>query len=286
MKPCIVIPVHNRRQLTLACLSHLAAIGELQTHSVLVVDDGSTDGTSTAIRTRFPTVQVLSGSGDLWWTGAIALGMTQAFSDGATAVCWLNDDCHPELNTLGKLALYAADHPRTIVVPTASDATTGAPIVVGFVGRKPVSRPDNASIAMELDGASGFCVWVPRSVWESIGVPDARAFPHYYGDTSYTLRARKAGGHVTLLSDPAVRLVNYRQRAMTPKCYRERLSESKHAWRATFWSPRSPFRLPTLFNYQCARYGYVAGPALALARGLGWQLDWLTGSVRSRPAQE
>jgi GT2 family glycosyltransferase len=69
----IVIPAHNRKPLTLACLESLAR----QTFSdfaVAVVDDGSTDGTSEAIQEAFPQVHLILGSGDLWWTRATNLG--------------------------------------------------------------------------------------------------------------------------------------------------------------------------------------------------------------------
>jgi GT2 family glycosyltransferase len=39
----IIIPVHNRKTLTLACLENLKTNGDLNKHHVIVVDDGSGD---------------------------------------------------------------------------------------------------------------------------------------------------------------------------------------------------------------------------------------------------
>jgi len=36
----IIIPVHNRKALTLACLENLKTNGDLQKYHVIVVDDG------------------------------------------------------------------------------------------------------------------------------------------------------------------------------------------------------------------------------------------------------
>ena len=58
----IVIPVYNRRDITRNCLLSLRE----QTHTdfqVVVIDDGSTDGTSEMIQKEFPEVVLLMGDG-------------------------------------------------------------------------------------------------------------------------------------------------------------------------------------------------------------------------------
>ena len=60
----IIIPVHNRKQITLKCLENLDKSGDLQQYHVVVVDDGSTDGTTEAINNLFPDVKVLPGDGN------------------------------------------------------------------------------------------------------------------------------------------------------------------------------------------------------------------------------
>ena len=45
----IIIPVHNRKAITLQCLNTLKNNGDLGQYHVVVVDDGSTDGTAEAI---------------------------------------------------------------------------------------------------------------------------------------------------------------------------------------------------------------------------------------------
>ncbi len=65
----IVTPVHNRKATTLQCLKSLSRIDAegLDIH-VVVVDDGSTDGTGDAIRAEYPEVEVVRGDGSLWVT--------------------------------------------------------------------------------------------------------------------------------------------------------------------------------------------------------------------------
>ena len=286
MKPWIVIPVHNRRALTLACAQNLDTVGAFQKSHVLVVDDGSTDGTAQALGETFPQIEILRGSGDLWWTGAITAGMSHAFAHGASAVCWLNDDCHLQLDTLDRLQTIARENPRALIAPTCVADATGQPISAGgFVGRSAIGAIDEPML--EVDGVSGFCLWVTREVWQAVGAPDAKSFPHYYGDTAYMLAAKRAGCRIILLRDVRVTLVDYRERAATPGQYvlQKRASgQSKKLWDDTFSSKRSPFRLATMFAYLRLRYGAVTGTALAMVRFCAWQWSWL--SARRKPLRE
>jgi len=273
-QPWIVIPAHNRRELTLSCLRHLEALGECARHTVLVVDDGSTDGTADAVRYGFPSVRVLQGDGQLWWTGAIALGMRAAFAEGATAVCWLNDDCHPAAGTLAALAAFGAQHPRTLTAPVCVDDVRGAPVANAFIGRTALAT--SAQAEQPVDGLSGFCVWIPRQVWEIAGVPDAARFPHYYGDNAYALRVRRRGGNAVLLTQPRAHLVAYQARPLSvSELVRRQTSPAKRSWGAVFAVTGSPFRLKTQFHYLVLRYGFFAGTLLWLLRAARWQSQWL-----------
>ncbi len=55
----ILIPVHNRKQTTLACLGVLGQNGDLERYHVVIVDDGSTDGTAEAIHSLYPDITIL-----------------------------------------------------------------------------------------------------------------------------------------------------------------------------------------------------------------------------------
>jgi GT2 family glycosyltransferase len=88
----VVIPAHNNRELTESCLAHL----ERQTveHSVTVVDDGSTDGTSSALAERWPDVHVITSERARGFVWACNTGV--AARDGDVVVLLNNDvDCHP-----------------------------------------------------------------------------------------------------------------------------------------------------------------------------------------------
>ena len=68
MKIAILMTCHNRRETTLRCLRGLPSDVE-----VYLVDDGSTDGTDEAVKATFPKVNVIRGTGNLYWAKGMEL---------------------------------------------------------------------------------------------------------------------------------------------------------------------------------------------------------------------
>ena len=274
----IIIPVHNRRETTLACLRHLRDTGDLGRCHVIVVDDGSSDHTGEAVQSEFPHVEILRGDGNLWWTGAVALGMRHANLAAVDTICWLNDDCLPVAGALDALFAEANMAPGQVVAAACYNAETRELVPNAFLGRERVMP--SAAGKSRADGLSGFCVALPRAVWTAIGLPDAGQFPHYFGDNAYTLIAARAGFPVVLLGSARANLTAFHappslgEIAKSAEGWRER-------WDQVLVSPKSPYRLRTLFAYQRLKYGWIIGTAIALGRSLKWiaQLAW----CRRRP---
>lgn len=197
---CIVIPAHNRRETTLRCLQRLQEGGDLDRLRVIVVDDGSTDGTAAAVRARFSTVTLLTGDGNLWWTGAITRGMRHAVELGAEHVLWLNDDTLPEPGALSFL-LEESRRSDSITggvcfLPGESTPAYGG-VRKTWWDLKRLGNPGAATVA--CDALHGNLVCVPATTIRTIGLPDAENLPHAGGDFDYTLRARRAGIPVLLV---------------------------------------------------------------------------------------
>jgi GT2 family glycosyltransferase len=192
----IIIPVHDRKAITLSCLKALKQYGELERYHVVIVDDGSKDGTGTAIREQYPDVEILIGNGNLWWTGAIALGMQYAYEQGAEFFIWLNDDCQFAADTLNHLVDFGRSHPDSIIGCQGFEA--GSDGAIAFGGKRKTwqgYRFLQAAIGqvVSCDLLSGNIVCIPRTVVETIGYPDPQLVPHYGGDSLFLIRAKKAG---------------------------------------------------------------------------------------------
>ena len=75
----VLLTCHNRRNKTLSCLKSLLGsnLSNVFNFDVYLVDDGSADGTSEAVKLEYPKTRILLGNGNLFWAG----GMRLAFSE-------------------------------------------------------------------------------------------------------------------------------------------------------------------------------------------------------------
>lgn len=198
----VILPVHNRKAVTLKCLAHLKEQGDLNAYHIIVIDDGSTDGTSQAIASQYPTVHLLKGDGNLWWTGAIKLGMEYAVSKGSRYCVWLNDDTLPEANSIRSLIEHCDKHPKTIAAANVLDPHTHKPSYGGVIRQKLKILPIFANKqSVFCNGLSGNLVCINSDLISAIGYPNNRLSPHYYGDVIYTHCAQFAGYQLVLLHD-------------------------------------------------------------------------------------
>lgn len=197
----IIIPVFNRWNFTKVCIAKL----QKQTYKkfkIIVVDDGSTDSTSTNLKLNYPDVVVLKGDGTLWWTGGINLGIDYALKNGATSIITLNNDTIPEYDYVEQLKSASEQVPNALIGSTGIDVQTKE---INFCGEqihwlsdsalslKDSLRKEEQVGLHEVSYFPGRGLWIPKIVFESIGLFDRETFPHYMADYDFTLRAKKAG---------------------------------------------------------------------------------------------
>ncbi|HAC64800.1 MAG TPA: glycosyltransferase family 2 protein [Cyanothece sp. UBA12306] len=200
----IIIPVHNRKLTTLNCLKTLETNGDLQRYHVIVIDDGSTDGTTQAIESLYPEVVILAGDGNLWWTGAIKKGMEYAYQQGAEYFIWLNDDTLPSQKTIFSLVSSCDKFSHKIV--SGQCYATAELLIPTYGGQKKkflslqqLSAAPNQII--ECDCMNGNLVCLPRSVVDKIGFPDSDKFPQTSADVVYTWQAKQVGFQLETLGN-------------------------------------------------------------------------------------
>ncbi len=98
----IVTPVFNRRDFTYNYLKSLSN-QTFKDFKVIIVDDGSSDGTSKMITEQFPDIILLKKEGDLWWSESTNIGVKHAIGLDATRILTMNDDTLLEPNLIEKL---------------------------------------------------------------------------------------------------------------------------------------------------------------------------------------
>lgn len=213
-KVSIIIPVHNRRETTLKCLKSLSRINNDQLEvGIIVVDDGSTDGTDEAIRNSFPHVEILKGDGNLWFTGGTNRGIEHALEQNPDYILTINDDEVFDENFLHYMFDCAEKNPRSVVgsllllwdtphklfqtSPKWNTWTGGfrhwQNQTVWTVPHKP----------WEVEIVVGNCVLYPVEAINEVGLMNEKRYQHY-GDAEYTPRMRRNGWR--LLIEPRARV--------------------------------------------------------------------------------
>ena len=90
-KVSIIIPCFNGWKYTNECL--ISVFNSTYCNfDVILVNDGSTDETSSALREFFPQVIEVNGNGNLWWSKSMNLGFEIAKGLSSEYVLVLNND--------------------------------------------------------------------------------------------------------------------------------------------------------------------------------------------------
>ncbi|WP_426491040.1 glycosyltransferase family 2 protein [Hymenobacter sp. 102] len=197
----IVIPVFNRKEFTRACLQSLRR-QTFTTFRVVVVDDGSTDGTAQMLREDFAEVLVEQGDGNLFWTAGVNLGIRRALQDGASLIMTLNNDVVAAPDFVADMLAKSAQHPTAVLGALELDIATGQPVYGGetldwrtntrhdLLAELPTHRRYGLHPVTYLPGRG---LLIPRVVLDTIGLFDEKRLPHYLADFDYTSVARRHG---------------------------------------------------------------------------------------------
>lgn len=197
----VLIPAHNNKPEVLSllrCLEHQSYQG----CNVVLVDDGSTDGTDKEVASRFQGVTILRGDGNLWWTGANVLGINHILCHAKQEdyVLLLNNDLVVDNDFVSHLVRCSEQAGRAIVGSTMVDFHDPESVAAGIrLDRKlnaTVNRDKTVIDSVESEDADvlpGRGTLVPIEVFQKVGNFDQRRLPHYGADYEFTVRARRAG---------------------------------------------------------------------------------------------
>jgi GT2 family glycosyltransferase len=201
----VVVPVFNRKNLTQRFL-HCMSKQTFRNFEIIVVNDGSTDGTAELVAEQFRQVQLLRGDGNLWWTGAINLGirhaMAQALEDDAILV--INDDLEVDSDYLGSLDRLWHSMPKTLIGSVIVDIKNpdiifdGGRIVNWWTAKFKILNSQKKLLEFEKNHyvdvslLTGWGTLIPIQVFREIGLYDDQHFQQC-GDTELPVRAKNVG---------------------------------------------------------------------------------------------
>lgn len=206
----VVVPVFNRKDSVLDYLRRFEAIEKVGfSCELIIVDDGSKDGTAEAVKAEFPGVTVLEGDGNLWWTGGVNMGMAHALGGDYTHILLMNDDVGFKPDFLTKLVQSAMDFPLAIIASVTLRADSDRAVILKAGMKKSSSLfervksvlpgkelDQSVSRILRVDAVSGRSVLIPVQIVRIIGLHDQKRFPHGGADIEYGFRARRWGFEV------------------------------------------------------------------------------------------
>lgn len=167
-----------------------------------MTDDGSTDGTSEAIREFFPYVTVLRGDGNLWWAGAINMALQHILPKASDDdyVLTLNNDVIFKEDYLANLAEAARMRPGWLIGSVSLDkdnpeCVIDAGVFFDYRTRKRTIGCFKPGFDFNdhVNCLSGRGALIPICVFRHVGLYDARNLPHYAADNELSIRASRNG---------------------------------------------------------------------------------------------
>jgi GT2 family glycosyltransferase len=201
----VLLTCYNRKDKTLNCLRAFYNAVEYfkskDNFEIYLVDDNSSDGTKEAVRNNFPEVNIIIGTGHLFWAGGMRLAWNTAIEDGEfQAYLLLNDDTELLETTIRDLIQthqYSLENYKkggvyigSTVDPITNNFTYGGRKIYqnGLVVKSGLVNPTNQPV--ECDFANANILWVSREVVNQIGIFNEN-YTHSLADFDYTFTAKK-----------------------------------------------------------------------------------------------
>lgn len=196
----IVIPNFNGKARLKACLDSL--IRQSLAAEIIVVDNGSTDGSSDFVREKYPSVVLLQNEKNLGFAGGVNTGIRYSLAKNYDSIALLNNDAVAEANWLEKLVNFLVSHPKAGIVTSKIlagdgkhlDSTGDIYTVWGLPFPRGRDELDKGQYDSErwVFGASGGASLYRAKMLEQIGLFDEDFFA-YYEDVDISFRAQLAG---------------------------------------------------------------------------------------------
>lgn len=219
----VVVLSWNTQALTLACLRALFAETPRHAREVIVVDNGSHDGSADAIAAAFPTVRLLRNrQNELYARGnnqgaAVAVG---------AYVCTLNSDTEVRPEALDTLVDWLAAHPEygaaaprladpdgsvqhacqrfpTLASALCFDSWWGTWWPGSWVQRRYLMRDFDHRSSRDVEQPPGACCMLRTAEWRELGGFD-ETLSLFYNDVDLCKRLWRAGRRIRYVAEAEV----------------------------------------------------------------------------------
>ncbi len=214
----VLIVTRNTARLTTEAVASVLACGDRATTEVIVVDNGSTDGTGDLLKAKFPQVRYVYSADNQGF--AKANNQAAALATGGVLLL-LNSDAALQPGNLDTALAYLKATPDCGVLGaqllnsdgSLQNSVAEAPgLATELLNRSLLKRwrrltksgprlPAREPVA--VDSVIGAFMAIPRATWERLGGLDERYF-FYLEETDFCTQVRRDGGRV--MHHPGIRV--------------------------------------------------------------------------------
>ncbi|MHC5063391.1 MAG: glycosyltransferase family 2 protein [Planctomycetota bacterium] len=219
----VVILSWNTRDMTLACLRALAVDQSEFSREVIVVDNGSEDGSADAVAAEFPEIKLLRNEENEGYSRGNNMGAELA---SGRFLCLLNSDtevrpraldemlrfidCNPEYGAVGPRLV----HPDGRVQPACKrfpglftalcfDSFWGSFPPGSWVQRRYLMKDFDHLESRDVDQPPGACFMMRRELWQELGGMDGELWL-FYNDVDLCRRIKSKGQRIRYLASAEV----------------------------------------------------------------------------------
>ncbi len=174
---------------------------------ILIVDNGSTDGSEMVLRPRFPSVEFIQTGENLGFAGGNNAGIRHALERGAEYIWLLNNDTVVDQEALGQL-VTVAETDEKIGIVGSKIYYFDKPDVLWFAGGRitkftklvyhtdtNLKDPQLCQKTRDVDFITGCSLLIRSSTIRQVGFMSEEFF-HYFEDADWNIRIKDAGWRV------------------------------------------------------------------------------------------
>lgn len=270
-------------------------------HSVYLVDNGSSDGSIAYVKDNFPQVKLIESGRNLGFAGGNNLGMKEALADGADYLFLLNNDTEMKSNLIARLVDFMEGHPRVgiaqpklLLLDHRERLDSGGSWLskTGFLIHYGCEEKDGPQYdrPVQVLTVKGAAMIVRRETIDDIGLFDEDFFA-YFEETDLCWRAwlrgwrvyfapvsdvyHKIGGSTKKIGSPTINFHSFKNRIMS---LIKNLEGTNLVWIL-------PLHLILVLGFSVIYFAALRGRSgLAIYRAIGWNIVHLPSTWRKRHA--
>jgi GT2 family glycosyltransferase len=197
----IIVLNWNGWQDTMECVESCSKL-TYPNFQILIVDNGSTDGSVMQLHERFPAIELLQTGKNLGFAGGNNVGIRHALEQGADYIWLLNNDTIVDPSALSEL-VHIAQLDDNVGIVGSKIFYYGKPDVIWFAGGwirystgncghigQQEKDKDRFEKVTEADYITGCSLLIKSNVINKVGLMDERFFL-YYEDADWNLRVKE-----------------------------------------------------------------------------------------------